>query len=163
MKRSLTFFILALIATVIADDDKKIEEIAKAFNTDVSTFQECLDEGEIKIDELIIGLQNWTLLFFDEKDLNEESRQFRVKLKKLDTCILKKKQLLVDRKLVIDKIIEEVKKNINEKGLAQFSEEIFRNIKECLNSLNENSQLTEEDRAFGVFPCIIIQLKNEKQ
>jgi len=41
---------------------------------------------------------------------------------------------LVDRKLVIDKIIEEVKENINEKGLAQFSEEIFRNIKECLNS-----------------------------
>ncbi|KYM81116.1 hypothetical protein ALC53_08459, partial [Atta colombica] len=158
---------------VIADDDKKIEEIAKAFNTDVSTFQECLDEGEIKIDELIIGLQNWTLLFFDEKDLNEESRQFRVKLKKLDTCILKKKQLeIIYRKLVIDKIIEEVKKNINEKGLAQFSEEIFRNIKECLNSckilspifpVNENSQLTEEDRAFGVFPCIIIQLKNEKQ
>ena len=49
----------------------------------------------ICLDELIIGLQNWTLLFFDEKDLNEESRQFRMKLKKLDTCILKKKQLVI--------------------------------------------------------------------
>ncbi|XP_011056717.1 PREDICTED: uncharacterized protein LOC105147423 isoform X1 [Acromyrmex echinatior] len=164
MKRSLTFFILALIATVIADDYNKIlEDVAKEFNTDVSIFQECLDEGEIKIEEFIAGLQKLVGVFFEEKDSNEESKQFRMKFKKFETCRLKKKQLLLDNKLVIDKIIEEIKENINKKGGLQLSEETFTNIKKCLNSLNENSQLTDEDRAFGLIPCVIANTNDQRQ
>ncbi|XP_018353196.1 PREDICTED: uncharacterized protein LOC108754996 isoform X1 [Trachymyrmex septentrionalis] len=161
MKKSLTFFILALIVTVIADDDNNLEKIAKEYNTDVSTFQECLDEGEMKIEELKTGLEN---LWGGKKDFNEEQkRQFLFKFKKFDACILKKKQLLVDGKLVIDKIIEEIKEKINEKGLSQPSEETLTNIKKCLNSLNENSQMTEEDKAFGLLPCVTTNWKDERQ
>ncbi|XP_018353197.1 PREDICTED: uncharacterized protein LOC108754996 isoform X2 [Trachymyrmex septentrionalis] len=146
---------------VIADDDNNLEKIAKEYNTDVSTFQECLDEGEMKIEELKTGLEN---LWGGKKDFNEEQkRQFLFKFKKFDACILKKKQLLVDGKLVIDKIIEEIKEKINEKGLSQPSEETLTNIKKCLNSLNENSQMTEEDKAFGLLPCVTTNWKDERQ
>ncbi|XP_018362314.1 PREDICTED: uncharacterized protein LOC108760715 [Trachymyrmex cornetzi] len=166
MKRSLTFLILALIATVIADDNNQIlEKIAKVYQTDVSTFQECLDEEEIKIEEVITWFQNWhNRSSVEQKDSNEESRPCRMKYKKLVTCILQKKQLLVDGKLVIDKIIERAKEDINKNGLPEISEEALTNIKECLNSLNENDQLTKEDRAVGATPCIITNyFKGEKQ
>ncbi|KYN31682.1 hypothetical protein ALC56_13821 [Trachymyrmex septentrionalis] len=86
-------FTLYLLCRSLINDDNNLEKIAKEYNTDVSTFQECLDEGEMKIEELKTGLEN---LWGGKKDFNEEQkRQFLFKFKKFDACILKKKQLVI--------------------------------------------------------------------
>ncbi|XP_018353198.1 PREDICTED: uncharacterized protein LOC108754997 [Trachymyrmex septentrionalis] len=153
MKRSLTLFILALIAIVIANDDNKtVEDIAKMFNIDVPKVQTCVDEEGIKIEQLRTWLET-----FNRNGTVEENEDANGELKQTCSfiaCLLEKKRMMEDEKLIVDKIIESIKEEDRNNNM---SEEILTNWKNCMNSLNENSQLTREDRACGILYCVSSQ------
>ncbi|XP_018310677.1 uncharacterized protein [Mycetomoellerius zeteki] len=164
MKRSVTFFVLALIATVIAGDES-LEEIAKKLKTNVTILQACLNEEGIKKEDISTWLQRWTDLENAKEDATN-AYQTQMKYNSFIACLLEKQGLLVDSKLVVDKLIENIKEESSKSNLPPPSEEYLTTLTECLNSLNENSQLTREDRAFGLITCAItsaVQLNKEKQ
>ncbi|XP_018362316.1 PREDICTED: uncharacterized protein LOC108760716 [Trachymyrmex cornetzi] len=150
MKRSLTFFILALIATVIADDnDKILEGMAKEFEIEVSKLRECLDE------EGLLDL-NTTMQKFDWNGTKEGNEDAKAELKPFCgfmACTMEKQSLMEGGKLATDKMIENIKERGNKRSEPQPPEEMLTNWKKCMNSLNENSQLTREERACGLLQC----------
>lgn len=145
--RKVAFFVLTLITIVIADD-KDIEDIAKRFDTDAATVQTCLDEIGIKIAELSSSFQKWSEIKDD--DINEETKESLMKYNRFLGCMLEKNGMIVDSKLVVDKILESMEKD---KDLIQPSQKEV--LTECINSLNEDSEMTQEDRVFGLMLCLV--------
>ncbi|XP_011056719.1 PREDICTED: uncharacterized protein LOC105147424 [Acromyrmex echinatior] len=148
MKRSFTFFILALIATIIAgDDESQLEQIAKEFKTTVPKLKACLDEEEVKIEQLSTWFQTFNWNGTEQK--NEGAKEETKRSCGFIACVLEKERMMEDEKLAVDKMIESIKEDSRE-GVP--SEDILTNWKKCMNLLNEN-QLTREDRACGLIQC----------
>ncbi|KAH0950393.1 Obp4 [Eciton burchellii] len=142
-------FFLALAAAINAD----INYVAETFETDVPTIQACLDEAKLTIEELTEGYKKWK----DVKDENDIDKEALAKHKSFLACMLEKKELMKDSKLVLDKIWEEIQ---NDKDLSKIpSKEV---LTECVNSLNENVEMTREDRALGVTVCISLDKEDER-
>ncbi|XP_012530517.1 uncharacterized protein LOC105833365 [Monomorium pharaonis] len=145
MKR-VAFFVLALIVIVVANDDK--EEIARKFDTDAITVQGCLDDIGTKMEELDTSLQKWSEVKDD--DVNEETKQSLMKYVSFLTCMLEKNKMMIDAKFVVDKVVESV---LKDKDLETIPPKEV--LTECITALNDDSEMTREDRVFGLMLCIM--------
>ncbi|XP_025996853.1 uncharacterized protein LOC105203006 [Solenopsis invicta] len=140
------FFVLALIAVVVANEI--VEEMAKKFETDSATVQKCLDDTGITMEELGTSLKEWAEL--KDEDINEMTKQSLMKYVNFLACMMEKNEMMIDSKLVVDKIVESAQ---NDKDLLPpVPKEV---LTECLTALNENSEISREDRVFGLMFCMM--------
>ncbi|XP_011875635.1 PREDICTED: uncharacterized protein LOC105566330 [Vollenhovia emeryi] len=153
MKR-VAFFVLAFIAIVIADD-KDIEEIAEKFGSDVAEVKICLEELKIDTKEILPLLQNWENI--KPEEITEDVKQSLTTYSLFLACILEKTGMMVDSKLVTDKLIEDMEAD---KEIVITDKKA---LEECINSLNEDSQLTRENRVFGLMLCTLDQMGEDKK
>ncbi|TGZ49410.1 hypothetical protein DBV15_11913 [Temnothorax longispinosus] len=151
-------FVLALIAIVIADD-KRLEEVAKRFETDGETIQACLQEVEADSEEISILIEKWDEAQDDA--ISDDAKQSLIKYSNFLGCILQKKGMVI----ICDnyythppnKLIESVEKDndlpkpSNKEGLTK-----------CLNLLNEDNKMTRDDRVFGLMLCVINNQMDEE-
>ncbi|KAH0950391.1 Obp3 [Eciton burchellii] len=144
MKR-LVFFILTLAAAINADED--IIYMAEQFDSDPVTVQGCLDDAQTTIVELTKMIGKWKD-FEDEDELDEESKQLLRKYNSFLACMLEKTHMMQDSKLVIDRIIEVIQ---NDKNKSNTPSKEF--MTECMTTLNEDNDMTREDRASGLVTC----------
>ncbi|KAL0108295.1 hypothetical protein PUN28_015085 [Cardiocondyla obscurior] len=145
MKR-VALYALALIAIVVADD-KGIDDIAKKYDSEPKAIEECLAETGITTDEIYDIVDKF-------EDVKEDSfsgnmKESLAKYSLFLSCILKKNGMIVDSKLVVDKIIENIDKSKDDGELAN-----KEGFKECLIALNE-AEMSQEDRVFGLMLCAV--------
>jgi hypothetical protein len=145
MKR-IALLVLALAVNVIADEIETIQQVATNFETDVQTIQICLSEAGTTVEEMQIVKQKWQEIKADE-DIDEETEESFTIHGRFIACILEKKDMMKDSKLVLDKIQEMVDKEQN----VAVSKEV---LTECVTSLNEDVEITREERAFEFMICI---------
>ncbi|RLU24628.1 ObirObp4 [Ooceraea biroi] len=151
MKR-LALFVLGLAAAVNADygaklDVTDINDLASRFETDVATIQECLDETGITVVILIEARKKWRYMH-DNGDIDDETKTVFLKHNSFIACMLEKKEMMKDSKLIADKILEILQNDKNIKKPR--AKEI---VTECVTSLNENREMSREDRAFDLVLC----------
>ncbi|RLU22477.1 ObirObp2 [Ooceraea biroi] len=152
MKR-LALFVLALAAAVNADYDadldvKDVNDLAGRFETDVATIKGCLDEAGTTIVELVEARKKWKNMQ-DTDEIDEETKAVFLKHNTFIACMLEKKEMMKDSKLVLDKILEVLQ---NDKDLKNPpTKEV---LTECVTTLNENSEMSREDRAVGLVLCV---------
>jgi len=145
MKR-IALFVLALAANVIAEEIETIQQVATKFETDVQTAQICLSEAGTTLEKIHIAKQKWEKIKNDE-DIDEETKKFLTINCRFIACIFEKTDMMKDSKLVLDKILEVNDKESNESKVSK------EGITKCVNSLNENVEMTREDRVFGFIRC----------
>ncbi|XP_077255632.1 odorant binding protein 7 [Temnothorax americanus] len=148
-------FVLALIAIVIADD-KRLEEVAKRFETDGETIQACLQEVEADSEEISTLIEKWDEAQDDA--ISDDAKQSLMKYSNFLGCILQKKGMIKeDGTLVVDKLIESVE---NDNDLPKPSNK--EGLTKCLNLLNEDNKMTRDDKVFGLMLCVINNQMDEE-
>ncbi|XP_050451158.1 uncharacterized protein LOC126851338 [Cataglyphis hispanica] len=151
MKR-IALLVLALAANVIADEEKDIQQVAMHFETDVQTVKECLNEANMTVKQMHIAKQKWAEIIKDDEEIDEETKESFMPFGSFTACMLEKKDLMHDGKLVLDNILEALDKDQN--NSERISKEV---VTECVNSLNENDKMIKigkEYRAMGFLVCI---------
>ncbi|CAL1674301.1 unnamed protein product [Lasius platythorax] len=154
MKR-IALLVLALAVNVIAEEIETIQQVATNFETDVETIQICLSEAGTTVEEMHIAKQKWQEIKADES-IDEETKESFTIHGRFIACILEKKDMMKDSKLVLDKILEEIDKEPNGSKVSK------EGITKCVNSLNENVEMTREDRVFGFIRCYYALLTNSQ-
>ncbi|CAL1674302.1 unnamed protein product [Lasius platythorax] len=145
MKR-IALLVLALAVNVIAEEIETIQQVATNFETDVETIQICLSEAGTTVEEMHIAKQKWQEIKADES-IDEETKESFTIHGRFIACILEKKDMMKDSKLVLDKIQEEVDKEQN----VAVNKEV---LTKCVTSLNEDAEITREERAFEFMFCV---------
>ncbi|KAL6438853.1 hypothetical protein ACFW04_003735 [Cataglyphis niger] len=160
MKR-IALLVLALAANVIADEEEDIQQVATNFETDVQTVKECMNKANITVVQMHIATQKWQEKYNEEideydKEITEFFDEYDEKIKEsfmpygsFIACMLEKNDLMQDEKLVLDNILETLKKD-KHRYISRINEE---SLTECVNSLNENSKI-KEAKAIGLMTCI---------
>ncbi|XP_011145645.1 uncharacterized protein LOC105186860 [Harpegnathos saltator] len=151
MKR-IAFLVFVFAASAIAEDAKELKEMAENFESDVQTVQLCLDEAETTESEMKAIKEKIDKLDTLDDNIDDETKKSLEKTNRFIACMLEKKEMMVDSKLNVDKILEAIEKD--SKYHVKQDE-----VKECLNTLNNDKELDREMRAMGMMICLI---KNEK-
>jgi hypothetical protein len=145
MKR-IALLVLALAVNVIAEEIETVQQVATHFETDVETVQICLSEAGTTVEEMHIAKQKWQEIKADES-IDEETKESFTIHGRFIACILEKKDMMKDSKLVLDKIQEDIDKEQN----VAINKEV---LTKCVTSLNEDVEITREERAFGFMFCV---------
>ncbi|XP_072754065.1 uncharacterized protein [Anoplolepis gracilipes] len=149
MKR-IVLLVLALATIIIADKEERgIEAIASFYELDVQTTKGCMNEAGItSLREMMFDKETWKKIINNEDD--EETKKSIETHGRFIACMLEIKDMMKDSKLVLNKLLEAFEKQ-NSIG------KILRNkeaITECVNTSNENVELTRETRVFEFMRCI---------
>ncbi|RLU24629.1 ObirObp3 [Ooceraea biroi] len=150
--KKLALFVLGLAAAVNADygaklDVTDINDLASRFDTDVATVQECLDEVGTTVVILVEARKKWWDMH-DNDDIDDETKTVFLSHNSFIACMLEKKEMMKDSKLIADKILEILQ---NDKNIKKPRPKEV--VTECVTSLNENSEKSREDRALELVLC----------
>ncbi|XP_072754389.1 uncharacterized protein [Anoplolepis gracilipes] len=146
MKR-IVLLVLTFVAIVIADEEEQIQQIATLYEIDVETTKGCLNEAGTTLREMQFDEETWKKIISNKKD--EKTEEYIKNNGCFIACILEKKDMMKDSKLVLDKLLEGFEK---QSSLGKMpSKEV---ITECVNTSNKNIELTRETRAFGFIICL---------
>ncbi|XP_011644264.2 uncharacterized protein LOC105431628 [Pogonomyrmex barbatus] len=152
MKR-IALFVLALIALVTADD---IQDIADKMETKVEVVQTCLDEAELKIEDITSSLKKFKDLKAEE--LTEEDKQAAANYMTFLACMLQKTGMMDENsKFKVDELVEQIVKDGELKPIDK------KVLTECITSMNEDNEMTKEDRVFGMTICVISSQKEDRR
>ncbi|KAL6267319.1 hypothetical protein P5V15_000394 [Pogonomyrmex californicus] len=153
MKR-ITLFVLALIALVTADD---IQDIADKMETKVEIVQTCLDEAELKIEDITSSLKKFKDLKAEE--LTEVDKQAAANYMTFLACMLQKTDMMDENsKFKVDELVEQIMKD------GELEKPIDKKVlTECITSMNEDNEMTKEDRVFGMTICVISSQKEDRR
>ncbi|XP_072754113.1 uncharacterized protein [Anoplolepis gracilipes] len=148
MKR-IAFLVLVLATIVIADEEEQtLQEIASFYDADVQTTKGCLTEAGIVCKGWQNEKETWQKIINDDDD--EETKESITVYGRFIACMLEKKDMMKDSKLVLNKILETFEKK--ESTLTKIESKDI--ITECVNIFNEDVELTRENRALNFVICI---------
>ncbi|XP_072754390.1 uncharacterized protein [Anoplolepis gracilipes] len=146
MKR-IVLLVLTFVAIVIADEEEQIQQIATIFETDVQTVKGCLNEAGTTLREMQVDEETRQKMINNEDD--EKTKECIIRSGRFIACILEKKDMMKNSKLVLDKLLKGFEKQ-SSLGEVRFKKVITK----CVNTSNENIELTRETRAFGFLICM---------
>ncbi|XP_072754395.1 uncharacterized protein [Anoplolepis gracilipes] len=147
--KKIALLVLALATIVNADEEEGVQELASLYDADVQTTKGCLNEiGKTFSEMMVDDEETWHKMINNEDD--EETKKSIETHGRFIACMLEMKDMMKDSYLVLNKILQTFEKK--ESTLTKIaSKEV---ITECVNTFNENVELTRETRAFGFMICI---------
>ncbi|XP_032689814.1 uncharacterized protein LOC116853062 isoform X2 [Odontomachus brunneus] len=89
------------------------------------------------------------LMRIPDDNIIDNSMEILKKYGYFAACIEEDKGMIKDSKLVVDKIMAAIERNIGDYPVNKDF------VKECVNALNEDSELTREERATDMERCMI--------
>ncbi|XP_012215197.2 uncharacterized protein [Linepithema humile] len=152
MKR-IVLFVLALVAAAIANEEETVKHLAEKFETDVQTVEMCFQEADTNTAEIHAAQQTF-MEMKSENDLDEETKKVIMKHGRFLACMLEKKDMMKDSKLVLDKILEMMDSEETKHGPSK------EDITECVNEINEANEMNKEDRALELILCFMDDQEN---
>ncbi|XP_032689824.1 uncharacterized protein LOC116853069 [Odontomachus brunneus] len=144
--KKFAFLVLVFSAAAIAEETG-IKQWAENFDASEEIVKMCLTEA----DSTEAEMQNIENQFenIDANNINDETKKNFEKYNLFMACMMEKKEMMKDSKVVVDKLIELIEKD---KDKFPIDKEV---LKECLEGLNDDNELTRETRAMGAILCIM--------
>ncbi|XP_032689866.1 uncharacterized protein LOC116853100 [Odontomachus brunneus] len=134
------FLVLVFSVTVIAEDKTSIEYKFKLV-------MKCLDKAHMTVEEIKFVQEN--IMRMQDDKIDEKARKIFEKHGYFAACVEEDLGMIEDSKLVVDKIMEGVERDMARKPVNKDF------VKKCANALNDDSELTREERALGMSRCLM--------
>ncbi|XP_032689815.1 uncharacterized protein LOC116853063 [Odontomachus brunneus] len=149
MKR-FAFLVLVFSVAVIAEDKDSMEY-------QYELIMNCIHKANMTKEEVEF-VQNYLIKKQDD-DIDYKTEEFLKKYGYFAACLEEDLEMMKDSYLVLDKIIEYLVTN-NTMDKHSINKDF---VKECVNALNDDSEMTREERATGAVRCILTVATHKDQ